>query len=77
MPVLLGPADAPPAPILLQRPPQNQQAQSEALMGNRPAAGAAATAAQDFVVFNADTGRFGNGEFGEFRDGAVQLPESE
>eukprot|EP00969_Alexandrium_andersonii_P227705 10056099-Alexandrium_andersonii.AAC.1 len=26
MPVLLGPAGTPPAPIMLQQPPQNQQA---------------------------------------------------
>eukprot|EP00969_Alexandrium_andersonii_P087553 3863052-Alexandrium_andersonii.AAC.1 len=45
MPVLIGPADAPPAPIMLQQPPQNQQAQAGALPGDRPEAETAALAA--------------------------------
>eukprot|EP00969_Alexandrium_andersonii_P291723 12893379-Alexandrium_andersonii.AAC.1 len=58
---------------MLQQPPQNQQAQTGALPGDRSAAGAAATAApENYVVFNADTDGFG-----EFRDGMVHLPESE
>eukprot|EP00969_Alexandrium_andersonii_P266597 11782310-Alexandrium_andersonii.AAC.1 len=58
---------------MLRQPPQNQPAQTGALPGDRPVAGAAATAApENYVVFNADTK-----EFGEFRDGVIRLPESE
>eukprot|EP00969_Alexandrium_andersonii_P109488 4830424-Alexandrium_andersonii.AAC.1 len=65
MPALLRPADTPPAPILLQRPLQNQQARLEGPLVNQPAVGAAATVVGP------------TRDVGVFRDGTVVLPESE
>eukprot|EP00969_Alexandrium_andersonii_P124501 5502368-Alexandrium_andersonii.AAC.1 len=50
---------------MLQQPPQNQQARLEALLGDQPTAGTAATVAGP------------QRDVGVFRDGTATLPESE
>eukprot|EP00969_Alexandrium_andersonii_P090658 4002659-Alexandrium_andersonii.AAC.1 len=60
---------------MLQQPPQNQQAQTGALPGDRLAAETAALAAVATSVL-AEAANYAD-EFGEFRDGVLHLPESE